>query len=130
MPRALVTSADAPLAIELEYESFGDPGDPAVLLIMGTGMSLTAWDDDVCVALAAEDLFVIRYDNRDIGRSTKVAFADDPTAVILAAVAGGAERPPYTALDMADDAAGLLDHLGIDQAHVVGCRWAASSASG
>ena len=78
MPRALVTAPDAPLAIELEYDTFGDPAHPAVLLIMGTGMSLTAWDDDVCVALAGEGRFVIRYDNRDIGRSTKVVFEHDP----------------------------------------------------
>lgn len=120
MPRALVTVADATPPIELEYDTFGEAADPAVLLIMGTGMSLVAWDEDICEALAAEGYFVVRYDHRDIGRSTKVAFADDPAEVIVAAVLGGPQKPPYTAVDMAGDAVGLLDHLGIGRAHLVG----------
>lgn len=120
MPRALVTPDDAAVPIELEYETFGDPGDPAILLIQGTGNSLAHWPVEVCEALAGAGRFVIRFDNRDIGRSTKVEFDHDPTAVILAAVLGGPERPPYTAIDMAEDAAGLLDHLDVAHAHVVG----------
>lgn len=120
MPRALVSHPSAPIAIELEYETFGDPSDPAILLIHGTGMSMVGWPVEVCEGLATAGHFVIRFDNRDIGRSTKIVFDDDPADVIVAGVFGGPERPPYTAIDMAGDAIGLLDHLGVDRAHLVG----------
>ncbi|TML99913.1 MAG: alpha/beta hydrolase [Actinobacteria bacterium] len=104
--------------IELCYETFGEPGDPAVLLIMGLGTQMLAWHADFCRALAARGFFVIRYDNRDVGRSTRFDHVPPPTARQILT-----RRPrhvPYTLVDMADDVAGLLDNLGIDAAHIVG----------
>jgi pimeloyl-ACP methyl ester carboxylesterase len=103
--------------ITIEYETFGDPGDPPVLLIMGLGAQLTAWDEVFCRALAGRGHYVIRFDNRDVGRSS---WFDDHGVPELADVLGGAVTPPYTLSDMAADAAGLLDALGIESAHVVG----------
>ncbi len=111
--------------IELEYETFGDQADPAVLLVMGFGTQLLGWDADFCRLLAATGRHVIRYDNRDCGLSTK--HDDSPvdlTELIGALTAGEFDRAramaPYTLRDMAVDGAGLLDELGIDRAHVVG----------
>jgi pimeloyl-ACP methyl ester carboxylesterase len=103
--------------IRLCYETFGDPADPALLLIMGLGTQMVAWHDDFCAQLVREGFHVIRYDNRDIGRSTHLEGAPTPTLRQLVM-----RRPPaaYLLEDMADDAARLLDHLGIDGAHVVG----------
>ncbi|HEY3020698.1 MAG TPA: alpha/beta hydrolase [Solirubrobacteraceae bacterium] len=104
--------------IELCYETFGEPGDPAVLLIMGLGTQMLAWHADFCRALADRGFFVIRYDNRDVGRSTRFDQVPPPTAREILT-----RRPrhvAYTLGDMADDAAGLLDHLGIEAAHIVG----------
>ena len=114
MPRADVNG------IEIEYETFGAPADPALLLIMGLGGQLTAWDESACRDLADRGLYVIRYDNRDAGLSTQ--FDDFPrTARLLTALLeGDFVEPPYTLSDIAADAAGLLDHLGIERAHVVG----------
>jgi pimeloyl-ACP methyl ester carboxylesterase len=103
--------------VTLCYETFGDPSDPAMLLIMGLGTQMVAWRDDFCRDLAARGFHVIRYDNRDCGRSTRLE-GRPPTLVELAL-----RRPrelSYTLSEMADDAAGLLDHLGIERAHVVG----------
>ena len=91
----------------LEYETFGDPSAPAVLLVMGFGVQLTWWDPALCEDLAGEGYFVVRFDNRDVGLST---WLDDAAPGTLA----------YTLDDMADDAAGLLDALGIEAAHIVG----------
>jgi pimeloyl-ACP methyl ester carboxylesterase len=108
--------------IELEYEVVGNPADPPLLLIMGLGGQLLAWDDDFVLGLARRGHFVIRYDNRDVGLSTRL---DDAPALsvaeLLAQRAAGKEiEGAYALGDMADDAAALLDHLGIDSAHVVG----------
>jgi pimeloyl-ACP methyl ester carboxylesterase len=93
--------------ITIEYETFGDSAAPPVLLIMGLGGQLIRWDASFCAALANAGYFVIRFDNRDVGLSTWFdGLAPDP--------------PPYSLVDMADDAAGLLDALGIRAAHVVG----------
>jgi pimeloyl-ACP methyl ester carboxylesterase len=105
--------------IELCYETFGSPSDPAVLLIMGLGGPMGWWDTELCADLSDHGLFVIRYDNRDTGRSTKLRQHRVTRADILRAFAGRA-RPPYTLADMAEDAIGLLDHLGISAAHVAG----------
>lgn len=103
--------------ITIEYETFGDPGAPPVLLIMGLGAQLTMWDEPFCKALVDAGLFVIRYDNRDVGRSTWFDEAGEPT---LAELLGGTATPAYSMADLAADAAGLLDALGIESAHIVG----------
>ena len=105
--------------IELCYETFGSPDDPAVLLIMGLGGPMGWWDSELCTGLADRGFFVIRYDNRDTGRSTKLRQHRVTRADVFRAFAGRA-RPPYTLADMAEDAIGLLDHLGISAAHVAG----------
>jgi pimeloyl-ACP methyl ester carboxylesterase len=104
--------------IELEYETFGDPSDPAMLLVMGLGIQLLGWDEAFCKALVERGFFVIRYDNRDVGLSTKIE--DAPVPDMLGLMAGDGSSAAYRVEDMADDAAGLLDHLGIEAAHVVG----------
>jgi pimeloyl-ACP methyl ester carboxylesterase len=110
MPRAQANG------IELEYETFGDAADPAMLLIMGFSAQMIAWDEELCRLLAGEGFHVIRFDNRDVGLSTHL-----DAKVDLAALFGGTlESVPYSLDDMADDAAGLLDALGVDAAHIVG----------
>lgn len=105
--------------IELCYETFGSSDDPAVLLIMGLGGPMGWWDSELCTDLANHGFFVIRYDNRDTGRSTKLREHRVTRGDLLRAFAGRAQ-PPYTLGDMAEDAMGLLDHLGIEAAHVAG----------
>jgi pimeloyl-ACP methyl ester carboxylesterase len=116
MPRAQANG------IELEYETFGRAGDPPVLLVMGLGAQMILWHEEFCDALAGRGFHVVRYDNRDVGGSTWLDEAGVPdVAGTLAAVAAG--RPidaPYRLSDMAADAAGLLDALALDAAHVVG----------
>ncbi len=97
MPRASINS------VGLEYETFGDPARPAVLLISGLGSQLLGWTDGLCQEIAARGFHVIRFDNRDVGLSTKLEGA-----------------ATYTLSDMAADAAGLLDVLSIPAAHIVG----------
>lgn len=117
-----MTRAGLPSGIELEYDTFGDPADPALLLVMGFTAQMTAWQEGFCRMLAGGGRYVIRYDNRDCGLSSKLdGVTVDPMAVMGAALSGG-ELPavPYTLSDMAADGIGLLDHLDIDRAHVVG----------
>ena len=96
--------------IEICYETFGDPGDPAMLLIMGLGTQMLAWHDDFCAQLAERGFFVIRHDNRDIGRSTHLDGA--PIPVAAAARQARPRTAAYTLADMAGDSVGVLDHLG------------------
>jgi pimeloyl-ACP methyl ester carboxylesterase len=103
--------------IELVYEQIGDRDDPPLLLVMGLGMQLIHWDLELCEALAERGFRVIRFDNRDIGSSTKI---DAPVPPIMRAMAGFKIRAPYLLDDMAEDAFGLLDKLGIERAHVMG----------
>jgi pimeloyl-ACP methyl ester carboxylesterase len=104
--------------LDLCYEEFGDAGDPAMVLIMGLGTQMVAWPEDFCTALASHGFRVIRFDNRDIGRSTHLRGKGVPT---LRDVALRSRRAAaYRLEDMADDTAGLLAALGIDRAHVVG----------
>jgi pimeloyl-ACP methyl ester carboxylesterase len=103
--------------VELVYESIGDPADPALLLVMGLGMQLINWDREFCEGLAERGFHVIRFDNRDAGLSTKV---DAPVPNVMRAMAGFPVRAPYLLDDMANDSFGLLDHLGIERAHVTG----------
>ncbi|HKC50054.1 MAG TPA: alpha/beta fold hydrolase [Myxococcota bacterium] len=108
--------------IELEYEVIGNPGDPALLLIMGLGAQLITWDDELVLGLARRGHFVIRFDNRDVGLSTHLDGAPAPSG--LEVIARRARGEPlgvaYTLSDMADDTAGLLDHLELSGAHVLG----------
>ncbi|GAA1823322.1 alpha/beta fold hydrolase [Microlunatus capsulatus] len=104
--------------IRIVYETFGDPADPPVLLVMGLGAQLLAWREGFCAALVERGLFVVRYDNRDIGLSTHLDGAPRPDFGAL--LAGDPSSASYTLSDMADDAVRLLDHLGLAAAHVVG----------
>lgn len=108
--------------MELEYDTFGSSADPAMLLIMGLGAQMTAWDERLCQQFADAGHYVIRFDNRDCGLSTKLdGQVPDLAGAMTAAFADLPAPPlPYTLSDMAADAIGLLDHLGIDKAHVVG----------
>lgn len=104
--------------IELVYEAFGDEADPPLLLVMGLGVPCFGWDDRFCRALAERGLWVIRFDNRDVGESTHLRAAARPD--LGAALIGDTSSAAYRLEDMADDAAGLLDALGTESAHVVG----------
>jgi len=108
--------------IELFYEDHGDPAHPPVLLVMGLGAQLTLWPDELVEALTGRGFRVIRFDNRDIGLSQKMEGEKAPKVVwqVLLTKLGFPPRVPYTLTDMADDAIGLLDALGIGRAHVVG----------
>jgi pimeloyl-ACP methyl ester carboxylesterase len=104
--------------LELCYQTFGAEGDPALLMVMGLGTQMVMWDDELCEALAGRGLRVIRFDNRDIGRSTILRDRGVPTLHQLALRDG--RGAPYSLDEMAADAVGLLDQLKIDSAHVVG----------
>ncbi|KKI17666.1 alpha/beta fold hydrolase [Sphingomonas sp. Ag1] len=108
--------------MELEYESFGNPADPTILLIMGLGAQLTLWSLPFVEALVERGFHVVRYDNRDVGLSTKLDHARPPRIgmLVLQRLLRLRPRVPYTIGDMAADAAGLLDALGIEKAHIVG----------
>jgi pimeloyl-ACP methyl ester carboxylesterase len=103
--------------IEIEYETFGDPSGAPLLLIGGLGSQLLSWDEAFCGQLADRGFRVIRYDNRDAGLSTKMEAAGEPD---LMAAFTGSPDPAYQLDDLAADAVGVLDGLGIDAAHVVG----------
>ena len=98
--------------VDLCVEAFGDPGDPAILLIHGVGNSMLSWDEALCARLSAGDRFVIRYDWRDAGRSVTYAVG----------------APPYTLRDLVPDAVALLDFFGIERAHLVGMSGGGSIA--
>ena len=121
MPRASFTSTDS-RQIELEYDHFGNPTDPALLLIMGFTAQMVAWDEEFCTQLADRGHFVIRFDNRDCGLSTKLhGVPSNSDAVIMAAMMETEMPPvPYTLSDMAADAMKVLDHLNIERAHIMG----------
>jgi len=109
-------------AIELEYETFGDPGATGAVLIMGLGAQMVAWPEDFCVALARRGHFVVRFDNRDVGLSTKIEGVPHDKAVEALAKnrRGEPVRAPYLLRDMAADTADLIRGLGLERAHVVG----------
>jgi len=117
-----VPQLSLPTGITVEYETFGNSADPALLLISGFSAQLTSWHENLCKLFAAQNFHVIRFDNRDCGLSTKLnGVVVDTTAVITAALM---EEPipevPYTLSHMAADAMGVLDGLGIAKAHVMG----------
>ena len=107
-----------PSGIEIGYERFGDPDAPPVLLIMGGGAQMINWPEGFVQELVDQGLQVIRFDNRDAGRSTH--FPDAPVPDFAAAFAGDLSTASYNLSDMANDTVGLLDVLGLDSVHVVG----------
>jgi pimeloyl-ACP methyl ester carboxylesterase len=118
-PERFATVADG---VRLCYQTFGDPAADPLLLVMGLGGPMTWWSPELCRMLADHGFYVIRYDNRDTGRSSRMR-GRVTRAMLVRSFAGPASRrprPPYTLDDMAGDAFGLLDHLGLDTAHVVG----------
>ena len=108
--------------IQIEYETFGNPSSSPLLLIMGLGGQLIHWDTGLCEQFAEKGHFVIRFDNRDCGLSTKFEAAGLPDMIELfdKTLRGEAVETPYTLNDLADDAAGLLDALDVNKAHICG----------
>ena len=117
-----MTLAKISPTIEIEYETFGDPNNPALILMEGHGAQMVKWDTEYCKMFAAKNLYVIRFDNRDCGLSTKFDGIEvDLGAVLKAALLEETVPPvPYTLSDMAGDVVGLLDFLKIDSAHIFG----------
>lgn len=114
--------------IQIEYDTFGDSSSPPLLLIMGLGMQMIAWDEDFCNKFVEKGLYVIRFDNRDIGLSAKFeeAGVPDVMAALTAFLQGQEVAAPYNLDDMTDDAVGLLDALGIEKAHICGASMGAA----
>jgi pimeloyl-ACP methyl ester carboxylesterase len=108
--------------IQIEYDSFGDASHRPLLLVMGLGAQMIFWEEEFCEALAERGHYVVRFDNRDVGLSSKLDAAGIPNMMelMLALQAGRRPEAPYTLDHMADDAAGLLDALGLESAHVCG----------
>jgi pimeloyl-ACP methyl ester carboxylesterase len=111
----------APVApdVELCYQTFGSSEGEPLLLVMGLGGPMNWWDSELCTMLAEAGFHVVRFDNRDTGRSSRLPGRVNRTQLVRSFL-GRSGRPPYTLDDMADDAFGLMDHLGWDSAHVVG----------
>lgn len=103
--------------IHIAYETFGDAGDPSILLVMGLGTQMLAWPDQMCQDLAEQGFYVIRFDNRDSGLTTHF---DGHRAPSFLDVVVRRQRPPYTIDDMARDTAGLINALGLGSVHLVG----------
>ena len=108
--------------INIAYDEVGDAKAPVILLIMGLGTQMIAWPEAFCLAIAQRGFRVVRFDNRDIGLSTKfdAAAPIDLAAAFARAMAGKSVDAPYTLDDMVADTIGLMDALGIGNAHVVG----------
>jgi len=108
--------------VRLAYDSFGDKGNPPLILIMGLGTQMIAWPDELCTGLAQQGFYVVRFDNRDIGLSEKMENAHIPKAsrLMLLSKLRLPMRVPYTLNDMARDVIGLMDSLGMSRAHIVG----------
>jgi len=104
--------------LELCYETFGRSEDPPLLLVMGLGTQMVGWPEGFCRALVDRGLHVIRYDNRDSGRSTHMRQYRPPS--VKALFLRDKSAAGYSLADMADDGIGLVDHLGIERAHVAG----------
>ncbi len=104
--------------LELAYQEIGDPDGEPLLLVMGLATQMIAWHEDFCSLLAERGFRVVRFDNRDIGRSTKVTDAGVPSRLDM--MTGRRTTAPYLLSDMARDSFGLMDHLGIESAHVAG----------
>lgn len=104
--------------IEIAYQEIGDPDGEPLLLIMGLATQMLAWDEAFCAMLAERGFRVVRFDNRDIGGSTKIESAGLPKRTDM--LLGRRRTAPYLLRDMAADTTGLMDHLGIESAHLVG----------
>jgi pimeloyl-ACP methyl ester carboxylesterase len=109
---------DVGRGITLCYETFGDPRNPPLLLVMGLATQMVAWNAEFCELLASQGFYVIRFDNRDVGRSTHMRSNKPPSVWQLLTRSPSAAS--YTLADMADDAVGLLRKLGLAPAHIVG----------
>jgi pimeloyl-ACP methyl ester carboxylesterase len=124
MPRVAINGREAMAKandLEICFETFGQGHASPLLLIMGLGAQMIVWDDAFCEQLAARGYWVIRFDNRDIGKSTWMDSAPiDIAATMRALVTGGEVKAPYLLRDMAADAVGLMDFLKIARAHIVG----------
>lgn len=108
--------------VVIEYDHFGDPSSEPLLLIMGLGTQMIGWDPEFCEMLVEKGFYVIRFDNRDVGLSTKFDDAGIPNIMkmIQKRLRGKKVESPYSLEDMADDAMGVLDTLGIEKAHICG----------
>lgn len=104
--------------VEIAYDTFGNPSSRPMLLIMGLGAQMIRWDEAFCKILASQGHWVIRFDNRDVGRSTK--FDDAGVPDLMSLMQGKPVKVPYTLKDMAGDTVGLLDALGVKKADVIG----------
>jgi pimeloyl-ACP methyl ester carboxylesterase len=104
--------------IEIAYQEVGDPDAAPLMLVMGLGTQMLGWDEELCALLAARGFRVVRFDNRDIGHSTMLESAGVPSRLDL--FVGRRESAAYLLSDMANDTIGLMDHLGIESAHIVG----------
>ena len=104
--------------LTLCYQTFGTESDPPLLLIMGLGAQMIWWEDGFCEALVARGFFVVRFDNRDIGKSSRIETPPPDLAKVLARLEP--LQAPYTLEDMARDAVGLMDALGLERSHIVG----------
>ena len=113
-----IQRATLPNGIELAYETFGDPSDPPVVLVMGLATQMIGWPDGFCAELVARGMFVLRFDNRDVGLSTHLH--DAPTPDPVAAFQGDTSSASYDLSDLAEDTVGLLDALGLRAVHLVG----------
>jgi pimeloyl-ACP methyl ester carboxylesterase len=111
----------APVApdVQLCYQTFGSSDGEPLLLVMGLGGPMNWWDPELCTMLAEAGFHVVRFDNRDTGRSSRLKGRVSRNQLVRSFLGRGG-RPPYTLDDMADDAFGLMDHLGWESAHIVG----------
>jgi len=109
-------------SLQLNYDSFGDPANPVILLIMGLGTQMIHWDSEFCKLLAAQNYWVIRFDNRDIGRSSWLREQPAPGVMSFLgnSLFGKNLEVPYQLTDMAEDTLCLMDALNIEKAHIVG----------
>lgn len=105
--------------VDIAYETFGDPGNPTMVLIMGFASQMITWPVEFCEMLAARGYHVVRFDNRDTGHSSRITDGPKPNP-LATLLFGSGKSASYTLEDMAGDVLGLLDHLGVDKAHMVG----------
>ncbi|MGB0494938.1 MAG: alpha/beta fold hydrolase [Kangiellaceae bacterium] len=108
--------------LKINFDSFGDPSHPPMIMIMGLGAQMLFWDENLCKLLASQGFWVIRFDNRDIGKSTWLKHLPAPSLMgfLSSSLFGRALNAPYLLSDMADDTLGLMDALQLDKANIVG----------